>query len=682
MYPGGAQNGTGGHMTTRETIETYYASVNRGDWDTWLTLFKDDVVIDEQLAGHVQGIEILRGAIDVMKSGYSRFQNVPKHIVVDGDEAAVVSHISAANAAGVPIEAEVANYFRLEDGKIAYMANFHDTRPFDAFVNQTAPNGGAGARGGDGSGDYDFIVVGTGSAGACLASRLSEVSEVSVLALEAGGEPYPETVRDASLWYTLLGSEIDWGYLSVPQPALGGRMTYEPRGKMPGGSSNLYIMMHIRGHRADYDNWAYNGCPGWSYDECLPYFQRLEDQEDETNRTGGKGGPIPVTSAKLHSPNPTSQAFLQACYELGFAETDDFNGLRMEGAGWHHLNVKDGQRFSTKEGYLDPVAYRTNLTLSTHSYATRLLIEGDRCVGVEYVKDGQVVQARARREVIVCAGAIESPHLLLLSGIGPPGQLKDYGIDVKVPLPGVGENFHNHVLTGVIRECVKPVPQGRQNLSEAALFCKSDASWPAPDLQIAFVHVPFNIIIGQGHPNSVSILPGVVRPLSRGWVRLSSSDPTVKPRVNPNYLASRSDRDRLVQAVRLSRELFATRAFSEWVGDELMPGPDVANTDEDLQAFVRNTADSYHHQAGSCRMGLDELAVVDPRLRVHGIEGLRVADASVMPAVPSGNCHTGIVMIAERCADLIKQDHGLARVAVAPVAADGKAAYPSGVAAR
>src|SRR4051794_2268126 len=512
---------------------------------------------------------------------------------------------------------------------------------------------------------YDFIVVGTGSAGSAVATRLSEISDVTVLALEAGGEPYPENVTNPALWFTLFGTPVDWGYLSVPQAALGGRVTYEPRGKMPGGSSNLYIMMHIRGHRSDYDNWAYNGCPGWSYDDCLPYFQRLEGQEDETNPTAGKNGAIHVSSARLHSPNPTSQAFLQACYELGFPETDDFNGAQMEGAGWHHINVKDGQRFSTKEGYLDPVSYRTNLNLSTNSYATRLIIEDGRCVGVEYLKDGQLTRARARREVIVCAGAIESPHLLLLSGIGPTGQLKSYGIDVNAPLPGVGENFHNHVLTGVIRECTQPVPQGRQNLSESALFCKSDPAWPAPDLQLGFVHVPFNIIVGQGHPNSVSILPGVVRPLSRGWVRLSSADPTVRPRINPNYLAAKADRDRLIQGVRLAREIFATSAFSSWVGDELMPGPDVSNSDQDLIDFVRNTADSYHHQAGSCRMGMDEMAVVDPRLRVHGIEGLRVADASVMPAVPSGNCHAGIVMIGERCADFLKTTHGLHRAAVA-----------------
>jgi choline dehydrogenase len=232
------------------------------------------------------------------------------------------------------------------------------------------------------------------------------------------------------------------------------------------------------------------------------------------------------------------------------------------------------------------------------------------------------------------------------------------GVEVRHALPGVGHNFHNHVLTGVIRECTQPVPPGNQNLSESALFCKSDPGWVGPDLQIAFVHVPFNIIVGQGHPNSVSILPGVVRPLSRGWIKLASSNPLDKPLVNPNYLGVAADRERLVQAVKLARDIFDTSAFAGWVGDELMPGPDVSG-DQALDAFVRQTADSYHHQAGSCKMGLDDMAVVDPQLRVHGVEGLRVADASIFPQVQSGNCHTGVVMTAERCADFVKAANGI-----------------------
>jgi choline dehydrogenase len=507
--------------------------------------------------------------------------------------------------------------------------------------------------------EYDFIVVGTGSAGSAVAARLSESPAVSVLALEAGGTDYPPTTSNPSLWFTLFGSPIDWGYTSVPQQALNGRVTYEPRGKAPGGSSNLYIMMHIRGHASDYDNWAYSGCPGWSYQDCLPWFQKLEDQEDDTNPTGGKGGPIPVNNAKLHDPNPTSQAFLEACAELGFPSTDDFNGPSMEGAGWHHINVRDGKRFSTKEGYLDPAQGRPNLTLSTNSQATSLLFSGARCTGVEYVRDGQAETATARHDVIVCAGALESPKLLLLSGIGPPGHLAEVGIPVRVGLPGVGENFHNHVLTGVISECSQPVPPPHENQSEVALFCKSDPGWVGPDLQIAFVTVPFDIIVGQDHPNSVSIIPGVVRPMSRGWIRLAGTDPLAKPLVNPNYLAAASDLDRLVQGVKLARDIFATKAYAGWVSSEVSPGPDV-NSDADIRAFVLAKADSYHHQVGSCKMGSDAMAVVDPRnLKVYGVDGLRVADASVMPTVPSGNCHTGIVMIAERLADMLKREYKL-----------------------
>jgi choline dehydrogenase len=422
-------------------------------------------------------------------------------------------------------------------------------------------------------------------------------------------------------------------------------------------------MMHIRGHASDYDNWAYNGCPGWSYQDVLPYFQKLEQQEDDTSPWAGKDGPLYVANARFHEPNPTSAAFIEACRELGYPITEDFNGPHMEGAGWHHVNIKAGKRHSAAVAYLNPVLSRSNLTLSTSSQATRLLFDGKRCVGVEYSQQGEVKVAYAKREVIVCAGAMESPKLLLLSGIGSPSQLKAFGIPLLAEVPGVGENFHNHVLVGVISETTRPVPPPHQNLSESALFCKSEPGWASPDLQIGFVHVPFDIITGQAHPNAISILPGVVRPLSRGWIRLASKNPLDKPLVNPNYLSAEVDRERLVQGIKIARQIFGTRAFSSWIKQELMPGPTV-HTDEQLNDFVRKHADSYHHQAGSCKMGMDDMAVVDPQLRVNGVEGLRVVDASVMPAVPSGNCHAGILMIAEKAADLIKEAYGLTRAEV------------------
>jgi choline dehydrogenase len=520
--------------------------------------------------------------------------------------------------------------------------------------------------------EFDYVIVGGGTAGSVLANRLSADPDTRVLVLEAGGNFVPANVDVAPLWYTLLGSQVDWGYETVPQPGLAGRRIREPRGKLPGGSSNLYIMMHIRGHPSDFDSWAYQGAAGWSYADLAPYFARLEAQEDRTDPRIGTQGPQVVTNAGGPDAHPLSRVFIDACVELGHPEVPDFNGPQMIGTGWHHIDVKNGERRGVLKSYLEPALPRPNLVLRTNAHAMRLEFDRTRCRGVRYrqeppaapVGEGRVLAVdhaepgertvRATREVLVCLGAIESPKLLLLSGLGGAEQLRTFGVPLVADLPGVGQNFHNHVLTGLIGETVDPVQPGRQNLSESALFTTSEPGMIAPDLQLAFVHVPFDIIVGQQHPNAVSILPGVVRPTSRGTVRLASPDPFAKPLIDPNYFGDRSDVTRMVKAFKLSREIFATSAFKAHLKGELMPGPDV-RTDAEIERFVRERADCYHHQAGSCRIGIDDRAVVDPQLRVRGVTGVRVVDASVMPAVPSGNCHTAIVAIAERAADLIKE---------------------------
>ena len=509
--------------------------------------------------------------------------------------------------------------------------------------------------------NYDYVVLGAGSAGCVVAARLSEDAGINVAVLEAGGRQVPPVVaEDIAIpwhWGLVQNTTVDWTYQSVPQAHCFGRRFPEPRGRMPGGTSNLYALMHIRGHRSDYDNWAYNGCPGWGFDDVLRYFQKLEDQEDDTSPLAGKGGPLRVASVSRHDPSPVSQAFIEASVELGFPRTDDFNGPRMEGAGWHHVNIKDGKRHSMEDAYLYPALQRQeSLELIDGAQATRLLFNGRRCTGVEYIRDGRTETATATREVIVCAGAIDSPKLLLLSGIGAASRLETVGVPVLIDLPGVGENFHNHVLVPVICVAKQPIPRPHNNMSEAALFYRSAPGYPGPDMQMAFVHGSPQQVRDEPPPDVMVMLPGVVRPSSRGWVRLASADPLAKPLINPNYLAADPDHRRLTEGVRLARRIYATRAFADWVQAEVLPGPNVA--DAQLGDDVRARAESYHHQAGSCRMGVDALAVVDPELRVHGIQGLRVADASVMPAVPSGNCHAGIVMIGEKCADLVKAARG------------------------
>jgi choline dehydrogenase len=492
-------------------------------------------------------------------------------------------------------------------------------------------------------------VVGAGSAGSTLAYRLSEGGQ-KVLVLEAGTGEVPPNVDIPYKWPTLLGSDVDWKYQSVPQHHLGDRKITHFSGKLIGGSSNFYHMIHIRGHASDFDNWAYNGAPGWSFNDVVPWFQKLENQLDGTNPTAGKGGPLDVISAQTMEVNPASRVFLTACGEAGHLATDDFNGPNMIGAGWHHLNIRDGKRYSCRRAYLEPAVARPNVTLITNAPATRLLLEKGRCVGVEYDHDGKLEQARADQEVFVTAGGVGSPKILMLSGIGPAQHLRDVGVAAQVDLPGVGANFHDHALVvGPVVKFREELPRGHINLSEACVFAKSSEGWPGPDLQLAFVHAPSDIVPTLQDWSLGAIITGLVRPMSRGTVKLASSNPQDQAVIDANYLGDASDMDRMVEAMHVARGIIATKAMRDATYGEVFPAAQAKNDDE-LRTFLRGSVDSYWHYAGSCKMGIDDQAVVDPQLRVRGVEGLRVADGSVLPALPSGNCHTAIVMVAERAA--------------------------------
>lgn len=517
---------------------------------------------------------------------------------------------------------------------------------------------------------YDFIIVGSGAAGSTLAYRLGALPGVRILLLEAGGPELPEAVSVPWRWNELLLTELDWAYNSAPQPSLNERRIYSAAGRALGGGSSVYHMMHVRARPGDLDNWAYNGCAGWSFDECLPYFKRSENQLDDTNPTAGKGGPMTVVNAK-DTGSSISQAFLDACVELGYPLVEDFNAEQF-GCGWHHLDMKDGKRGGVVTSYLEPALARGNITLQTGARATRLVIESGRCTGVEYVQNGRTVTAVCTREVIVSCGAIESPKLLMLSGIGPAEQLRRHGIEVVADLPGVGENFHDHPLViGPFGRMTEPGPDPRGNMTEVGLFWRSAATMPVPDLEICLVHrAPFgeaffaNVVnrlqTGQPvksatqlvDPHVILSLPGLVQPLSRGYVRLASSDPTVPPELSANFGAEPVDIDRIVTMVKIGRDMYRTKAFGALGLQEIGPGPGVA-TDAELRAWVKENIGSYYHFVGSCRMGIDRMAVVDPELKVYGVEGLRVADGSVMPSIPAANTHTTIVMIGERAADFI-----------------------------
>ncbi len=505
---------------------------------------------------------------------------------------------------------------------------------------------------GSAGGEFDHVVVGAGSAGCAIARRLVDAGR-SVALVEAGGQDDNPAIHDPGRAWELWNSEVDYAYATEPQVHAAGTTVFWPRGKVLGGSGSLNGMIYVRGHHADYDNWAHNGAAGWSYDEVLPYFRRSEDFEDGASQYHGAGGPLPVT--RNHDPNPVSVAFVEACTEYGLPYNDDCNGAEILGAGFAHRNIRGGKRATAWTAFVLPVLGNPLLTVLTCAFVTRVLFDGSgRAVGVEMSRDGVISQLRAGGDVILSGGVIGSAQLMLLSGIGAAKDLRALDIPVRADLPGVGANLHDHILTTVVWESRRPVPGARANKLEAQLFAASDPAMATPDLQPLMSHVPLPVA-GYDVPaegSGYSVLAGVIRPLSRGRLQLRSADPAQAPVLDPCYLAEPADLSALVAAVRMTREIGSQHALVGWRGCEVAPGPGV-RTNEEIAAYIRQALLSYHHQVGTCRMGVDRLAVVDPSLRVHGVPGLRVADASVMPAVTSGNTNAATIMIGERCADII-----------------------------